>query len=793
MTTIQEKKIKPHAENDAASRKNGGSFLAWFSKLNLKPAPLAAVIAALLASFFSIMMSSLGGGEKLSLADNFEEGRVAEVDVIAEAPAVYVDSKATREALEAAVKTVPAVFRFDDQKTALIRSVWNDFKNHCENVFAETDGTSAVGTGAGMSAAAKSRAAADFAEEAEASAFSDAGLSFPQGSLERLFESDERLGIISASTAILDSALREGIFSIPADSVSRYNTENAEVVRGVAARAEHELIPYSKITTLSSLPAYLRREAALSPQFPRGASALAESILLTFLSENVFYSAADTDLNLARVRTEPVTRRIERGERVIKKGFIVTAEDMERLKTIEMETIGGDWSAVLGRLLSLCMVAFFYVLWGGRRILGRVLKDREIYLMSGLTAFYYLCIFFTRSVHSTFGSLPYSVLLPTAIVVMLPSFLVRHRLAFVFAILLPLGAFLGGAMDVNAFVFALGSGIASSLVLYNAQKRMDLLKAGLVIAVTQVCAIIAIQLSGHLPLAELPGNMFWAAFNGLVSGMVVMGTLPVLERLLNAATSFRLIELSDEHSPTLERLFTVAPGTYDHSMMVARLASAACQEIGANAMLARVGAYYHDIGKMEQPEYFVENQSDGYNKHDEIAPRLSATILRSHLRIGVEKAHQLGLPDDVVSIVAEHHGNSLIRYFYNSACEREGHVNEDDFRYPGEPPHTKESACVMLADITEASTRTLAKPSVSSLSKFINERIEEKIGDGQLVSADMTFRELEAVKQSFVRVLAAKYHSRIEYPGQNAQNGKPAESQALGAVGASNTSGASAR
>jgi putative nucleotidyltransferase with HDIG domain len=197
--------------------------------------------------------------------------------------------------------------------------------------------------------------------------------------------------------------------------------------------------------------------------------------------------------------------------------------------------------------------------------------------------------------------------------------------------------------------------------------------------------------------------------------------------------------------------------------MVANLAESACQEIGANALLARVGAYYHDIGKMEQPDYFVENQTV-YNKHDDIAPRLSATVIRSHVKLGVEKARGLGLPREVIDIIAEHHGNSVISWFYNEALKRESQVNMEDFTYPGRPPHSRESAVVMLADVTEAAARTLKKPNASKLEKFIQELIMTKVEHGQLVESELTFRDLETIKNAFVRVLAGYYHSRIEYP-----------------------------
>jgi putative nucleotidyltransferase with HDIG domain len=197
--------------------------------------------------------------------------------------------------------------------------------------------------------------------------------------------------------------------------------------------------------------------------------------------------------------------------------------------------------------------------------------------------------------------------------------------------------------------------------------------------------------------------------------------------------------------------------------MVANLAEAACQEIGANPLLARVGAYYHDIGKMEQPNYFVENQTV-YNKHDDIAPRLSATVIRSHVKLGVEKARSLGLPREVTDIIAEHHGNSVITWFYNKALKQESQVNMEDFTYPGNPPRSKESAVVMLADVTEAAVRTLNKPSVGRIEKFVQELINGKVEHEQLVESELTFRDLETIKNAFVRVLAGHYHSRIEYP-----------------------------
>jgi putative nucleotidyltransferase with HDIG domain len=296
---------------------------------------------------------------------------------------------------------------------------------------------------------------------------------------------------------------------------------------------------------------------------------------------------------------------------------------------------------------------------------------------------------------------------------------------------------------------------------------MDLVKAGIFIAAANIVAMTAVLLWQRSSAGIFPQAIFWAAFNGIASGMLVLGVLSPLEHALNAATTFRLIELSDLNVPILRRLFTMAPGTYSHSMMVATLAETACQDIGANHLLARVGAYYHDLGKMENPGYFVENQTD-FNPHDDIAPRLSATVIRSHVKLGTEKGRQLGLPREVIDIIGEHHGNSIITWFYNKALKQEdtkkAAISKEDFCYPGNPPRSKESAVVMLADVAEAAVRTVEKPNAQKIEKFIEDLIAQKVEHGQLAQSELTFRDLEAIINAFVRVLVAYYHSRIEYP-----------------------------
>jgi putative nucleotidyltransferase with HDIG domain len=421
-----------------------------------------------------------------------------------------------------------------------------------------------------------------------------------------------------------------------------------------------------------------------------------------------------------------------------------------------------DTRYIIGTIFLVFLIYILFIILSGQRITGKQLNNREKYLLASIIGIYITGSILLNNLSPGFDGFPVSLLIPTSLFIMLISVFMGTRLAMIMALALPLGAYFAGAFDNYSFVISLVSGAAASTVLHNAKNRMSLIKAGLVIAAANCTAVIVILLIRQAGLYDYPVLIFWAALNGIFSGMFTLGFLPPLEHALNAVTSFRLMVLSDLNAPLLRKLFTAAPGTYSHSLMVANLAEQACQDIGANALLARVGAYFHDVGKIENPDYFIENQTS-HNRHDEINPRLSATIIRSHVKVGVEKAYSLGLPKDVISIISEHHGNSIISWFYNKATEQEELVNSEDFTYPGNPPHSKESAVVMLADITEAAVRTLNKPTAGKIEKFIEQLFDAKIDHGQLSKSELSFRDLEIIKKAFFKVLAGYYHSRIEY------------------------------
>lgn len=301
------------------------------------------------------------------------------------------------------------------------------------------------------------------------------------------------------------------------------------------------------------------------------------------------------------------------------------------------------------------------------------------------------------------------------------------------------------------------------------RRRSDILKAGCWAGIAGAVGVLIVSLISGLQFKVSVNESGWGMMNGFLSAIFIMGTLPAFETLFKVTTNISLLELSDLNHPILRQLFIQAPGTYHHSLVVGNLAESACEAIGANALLARVGAYYHDIGKMEKAEYFTENQMDASSKqrHEKLSPHMSSLIIVNHIKNGIELAQQYKLPKRIIDFIPEHQGTSLIYFFYQKALQQakdgEG-VKEEDFRYPGAKPQSKETAVVLLADSVEAASRSLEDPAPARIRGLVRKMINNKFIDGQLDECDLTLRDLNAIAESFVRVLTGTFHTRVPYP-----------------------------
>jgi hypothetical protein len=300
------------------------------------------------------------------------------------------------------------------------------------------------------------------------------------------------------------------------------------------------------------------------------------------------------------------------------------------------------------------------------------------------------------------------------------------------------------------------------------------MKAGLYVSAASILVIVGISLARDELLIDLAKNGLWGALSGIVIIIAIPGLLPVFEYLAKVPTNIQLLELADLEHPLLKELENIARGTYHHSVNVSKLAETSAEAINANALLARVAAYYHDIGKMERPDYFSENQENGNNIHDTIGALLSAKIIKAHVIEGVKKAKKYRLPKVIENIISEHHGTSMVSFFYEKAVAEAGAENrqtieEEDFRYNGPKPQSKEAAIIMLADCVEAASRSMMSnlpepPTYKDLEDLVGTLINKRVNDSQMDESRLTLGDIKKIAASFTQVLNGIYHSRVVYP-----------------------------
>ncbi|HAJ56140.1 MAG TPA: hypothetical protein DCL35_00025 [Candidatus Omnitrophica bacterium] len=357
---------------------------------------------------------------------------------------------------------------------------------------------------------------------------------------------------------------------------------------------------------------------------------------------------------------------------------------------------------------------------------------------------------------------------PVAFFSMLVSLLYRDlELALLFSV--GLSVFVGVSYGVDLYLASvlLIGGITGSLFVWHARRRSKIITAGFFVGLVQ--ALAALTFFRHYGITSAPVLKFCSTpfLNGLIASFLVAGLLPVFEFLFKVVTDISLLELADFNHPLLKRLVLEAPGTYHHSLMVGNLAEMASEVVGANSLLSRVGAYYHDIGKLEKPEYFSENQDRCASKHDDLSASMSRLVIMDHVKRGMDLAKKNRLNNAIIEFISQHHGTSLVYYFYRRALESKEaseDVKEEVFRYPGPKPQSKETAIVLLADSVEAACRALDEPTAERVSDLVRRIINNKFIDGQLDACELTLRDLEKISTIFIHILGAFYHSRIEYP-----------------------------
>jgi len=485
-------------------------------------------------------------------------------------------------------------------------------------------------------------------------------------------------------------------------------------------------------------------------------------VAASFVGSNQVIDQEQTDARrqAAMDQVVPVMVSVGEGEIVVAEGERITAQDMLVLKELGLVGARSGWRVWLGIFLLVVLeVALF------SRLIGRFNKTTEEYGNNMLLALVFLLLGATAVARLLVIQPLSAYVIPVAALGMAVAVILNARSALLMVVLTSLNIGLLTDLDMRYALVAMVVGGLSLYLVSRVTKRMALLGAGLVAMVLAAFTIFSVEIFAGSSAGHALRESAWGLGNGFLAGVLSIVLLNLLETVFDLTTPLRLLELADPAHPLLKKLLQVAPGTYNHSIQMGNLAEAAAEAIGANPLLARVGAYYHDIGKTVRPEYFVENQIYVDNPHDHLSPNLSKLAITAHVRDGEHLGRLYGLPGPVVDIIKQHHGTSVLAYFYHKALQSaKDPVYEESYRYEEQKPQSKEAAIIMLADSVEAAVRAMENPTRRKIQGVIQEIIKQKVEDGQLDESALTLADLHKIRDAFDSVLLGLVGHRIRYP-----------------------------
>lgn len=497
-------------------------------------------------------------------------------------------------------------------------------------------------------------------------------------------------------------------------------------------------------------------------------------VLHAYITANYSFDANATKQNKQEAASNVDEVVIHQGEVIVKKGELVTNDMIRQLKLVGLLDDHFNIIPFVGLLLLIGFIMFlFWFEYYRFREKQQKVSVKFLYMyaiiFAGAAALIKLCSFLKLT-----GVPGISYVLPLATASLMIRILLNERVAFASGAMLSLVGSVIYGISAKAAIFDAPFGIylflstlAGAFVLKKRMARPKIVQTGGLIALVNVLAVLALFMFQNTPFSPVSTGLSlgFAALSGFIVVILTNGLMPLFETGFQILSPIRLIELSNPNHPLLRKILVEAPGTYHHSLMVANIAERACEVIGANGLLARVAAYYHDVGKTKRPKFFVENQMDGINPHDKISPQLSRTIIISHPYDGAEILRQYRMPKEIVDVAEQHHGTTLLKYFYVKAKEQSDTlIDESEFRYPGPKVQTKEAAVVELADSIEAAVRAMKKPNPVKVNNLVKNIFNDRLSDGQFDECNITLKELKRVERSIDETLRGVYHSRIEYP-----------------------------
>ncbi len=579
----------------------------------------------------------------------------------------------------------------------------------------------------------------------------------------------------------------EKIVDIPHHIVNFENkTVILKIVDGRKYSAKEVPADLSKITNINDESVFTLKNIKKVKSYSRVGRKNLKALSKILIFPNVTFNKVETSDRNHRARDAilPVQISIKKNQTIVSQGSIIQPVHVTIFHEIKKRKSDRrtDFIALMSALMFATFILVFFS-YTKRFTLNRVrIEQRDLAVMGVIALVAVLVIkiflFMTEAAFVTKYGLPPSMFLyaaPVSAAAMIVGMLVTSgEVVWLFTVFISIVLTVMTEMNFSFFLVSLVGGVTAVRGVHSCEKRNDIYRAGLRVGLVNGLTVFFITMLTNIGSQDLLRELAWdvpaSFFGGLFSAMVTMMLIPVVESIFNYTTDIKLLELSNLSHPLMKEMVLKAPGTYHHSLVVGSMVDAAAKEIGANALLGKVMAYYHDIGKMDHAQYFIENQRKGFNPHDHISPYMSKTILIAHVKDGAELGlkHKLGRP--IIDGILQHHGTTLISYFYNRALEGHdddhGYVEESDFRYPGPKPQFKEAALVMLADSIEAAARSLDDPTPARLQNIVQSIIQNKFMDAQLSDCDLTLQDLSIIEESFEHVILAIYHQRVEYPGQ---------------------------
>jgi putative nucleotidyltransferase with HDIG domain len=764
--------LKPHKKPDQETGLR--AKLTGFAGRQVNPARLRWITLI----FMSLVVAVLLSPNVLTRPPSYKVGDVASRGIKASQDFLVENKDLTEKDREKASREVQVVYDFDGSALNLIPSIREAF-DLARDAFKNAD--SQNGQEAGKSAA-QDRA---FSPKSEAYLMArDRFFGIMEISVDdRLFDQLARLGFSSAleeNVITLVTEISERGVVTSKTAMKTHLDRGGIVLHEIYSKKESTVTDLDRFLDLQAARTFIRNQSKTLQDKGAPAEIADASIKLaqSLVRPNLTFNQRETEARreLARESIKPVFFKIKKGEMIVREGERIGPEHVLKL---EAESNASRPVDLIGRipamaiLIGILFASIYFVGLMRTKSAADILFDASVFLSLFLMTWIYN--FVAGEVQRGFPYLSSTALLfgmPVAVGAMLISIFQGVGAAASFSLILSVFASLATGARVEPFIYFFVSSLVAAYGVRHCTERVILIKAGLMTGLINIILSLAVQMIyGTLYTLDAVVASLAGFMGGLLAGIIATGVLPLVEIAFGFTTDIKLLELSNMDQPLLKELMVQAPGTYHHSVVISNMVEATAKAVHANPLLAKVSAYYHDIGKMKKPLYFIENQPGAENKHEKLAPSMSSLILISHVKDAVELAREHKLGREIIDIIQQHHGTSLISYFYHKAQERQlsksgkvTEIKEEDFRYPGPKPQTKEAGLVMLADMVEAASRSLVDPTPARIQGMVQKIINKVFSDGQLDACELTLKDLHEIAKGFNKTLSGIFHHRIEYP-----------------------------